>query len=357
MSDPALPTSSESFTRRPRRQVAFVALTGAVVLSLLAASAWLLQNNAVAQMLLGLIVAILTTGASVYATHWYAREQRRDELTRYGLLAFRNLESLAAKMTSSIGADPPDEVTVRGWLLDVDLGRWAWRDLLREVFKLQERLQADADELARKSLVRLASVEKPEDRTTIEAEHRVQLAELAIRAPLPLEVPVEVKCPMCELSVQTRLGQQPGEGAHSVCPNCGTTFPIHRLQDGSVKVGNLTGKAVAEIPCPACGASEIRLLPTSRSVEFVFNCKNCGTHVKVRGPAGDLKVSDEKKYNVTFKCPVCEGQSSAWISPNRSVYFLTKCTECSAPVSIRGTHRSFSATPATANSEQPLSDA
>lgn len=330
-------------SHRRQRLAWFIAASSVSVLSLLAFSAWQLQKNAVAQMLLGVIVSLLTTCASVYATQWYAKEQRKDELTRYGLLAFRNLEALAAKMTASIGLAPPDEATLRAWLLDVDLGRWAWRDLLREVFKLQERLQADADELAHQSLMRLAAAGRPEERNTIEAEQRAKLAELAVRAPLPLLVPVQVQCPMCDHPVQATLSQRPGESAHPVCAYCGTAFPIHRLPDDSVKVGDLSRRAPVEVICPGCSHHEFRLIPQSRSVEFVYECPSCNTHVLVQGTATDFTVADLKRFNTNFNCPACKDISEVWISPTRRVSFIANCTRCDSPIQIEGTLPEFSA--------------
>jgi len=141
----------------PRRVVIIGTIGSAALLLFIIGGPLLLAGNPEAQALLGILVALMTTVASIVATRAYARAQAQDQLTRYGLQAWRNLDALSLKLTKRIGTDGVDTFPLEEWLLDVDQAKLAWRDLLREVFELQHRLESETEEVALRTRVNITA--------------------------------------------------------------------------------------------------------------------------------------------------------------------------------------------------------
>ena len=191
------------------------------------------------QILAGVLTALITTLVSVYATYHSANASQlkasKDELTRYGLLAWRNLDSLQLKVLQELESNSEkNEQALRWWLLDIDQAKLAWQDILKEVFALQERLQAETNELAQEYKEKIGAAKKPGDRLKLEAEKQAHFARLMTSSPLPLRIPGEVLCPNCNNSVAIMIGQNCGDTSTLRCPTCRRMFHAHRAADGSL---------------------------------------------------------------------------------------------------------------------------
>lgn len=168
------------------RMPARVIVGGFVIACALIAGPFLIQGSALALALFGVLVAFLTTLLSVYATHWYSERTHKGDLTRCGLQAWRNLDSLQIKVSQQTRVPGIDERVLAGWLLDIDQAKWAWQDLLREVFELQSRLQAETNEVAAKYKPQIESAVSPAAKSQLNLMRAAELAGLSSRAPLPL---------------------------------------------------------------------------------------------------------------------------------------------------------------------------
>lgn len=321
---------SISRNRLPKRLVgASVAVAVTVVVG-----PFVIRENQLALGLFGLIVTFATTLISVYATKWYAEATARDELTRYGLQAWRNLDSLQIKVSQQINDSEVEDRVLAGWLLDIDQAKWAWQDLLREVFQLQARFEAETSEVASRYRTQIDSAMSPEAKSDLESKQAAELASIASKAPLPLRVPAEVVCPRCQTQVTARLGQSSGDTAWPVCGTCQLRFPIHRQPDGGIRIGEAESKAEVLAKCPGCNENMRLSVPRGRSILFVSTCSHCKTHVQFNGTAESHQLEDLKVTNTEFTCPECGGNYSGWVTPGRPVRFLTSCQLCQRTVQI-----------------------
>lgn len=321
---------SISRSRVPKRLIGASVIVAVAVV----AGPFVIRGNELALGLFGLIVAFATTLISVYATKWYAEASARDELTRYGLQAWRNLDSLQVKVSQQINDSEVEDRVLAGWLLDIDQAKWAWQDLLREVFKLQARFETETSEVASRYKAQIHSAMSPEAKSELESKQAAELATIASKAPLPLRVPAEVVCPRCKAQVTARLGQSSGDTAWPVCGTCQLRFPIHRQPDGGIRIGEAESKAEVLAKCPRC-TGDLRLwIPKGRSILFISICPHCKTHVQFNGTAESHQLEDLKVTNTEFTCPECGGEYSGWVSPGRPVRFLTSCEVCHKPVQV-----------------------
>lgn len=316
-----------------------VGITVAVV-----AAPFLIDNNAPAQALLGLLVTFITTLVSIVATKKQSAQDSQDELTRYGLQAWRNLDGLAIKVSTQIPGSKSDAQVLEQWLLDIDQAKWAWRDLLREVFDLQKRLELETEEVAAKYKREKSQTQDPAKLESIEVEQRLELAKLAAKAPLPMKVPVELPCPTCGERVNAQLGEFPGATAHANCPSCGARFPVHRESDGSAFIGGQRNTVPIEFPCPKCNISSSAYAPNDGATEFVQICPGCQTHIGVSGTAKAFTTSDLGALNAQMTCPHCNAKSNIWITPGRNVRFIANCQSCGSAAQIEGTSTDFQVT-------------
>jgi len=209
-------------------------LVGAIFLLVaIVGGPFLIQGNALAQGLYGLITTAIATGIGVWASWNYSRSSDKERLTRYGLLAWRGLNSLQVKVTEQLGAQSIPEPTLHAWIMDIDGAKWAWQDLLRELFQLQDRLQGETDEVVQKYKEAIAASSSMEERSNLETRQVAELAQLAARAPLPIKLSEEVVCPKCETRMMARVGSASGDSGWPVCPNCQTRLAVFRQSDGT----------------------------------------------------------------------------------------------------------------------------
>ena len=330
-------------TRTDGPTFAAVGLLATIIVLIVLAAPFLIKENATAQSLFGLLVAIVTTLLSIYATRHFSKRQTQDELTRYGLQAWRNLDGLAIKLSKRIESSDQSDPQLEQWLLDVDQAKWAWRDLLREIFDLQKRLELETEEVAAKFKLDIGKESDPVVREQLEAEQKLALAKLSARAPLPLRVPVKVQCPTCQADVIVSLGEAAGDTAHTACAKCMSRFPVHRQIDGSTTVGGQAERVKASVSCPSCKGTIMLPVPWGEEVEFVRACPHCQAHFRFAGTARAHKLEDLGKVNAKATCPTCKADNELWLSPDHSVRFLVSCRECRNRIQIEGNRESFTA--------------
>ncbi len=250
--------------------------SGTLILVLVIGTPFLPSSSS--QILAGVLTAVITTFVSVFATYHSSRSSAartaKEELTRYGLLAWRNLDSLQLKVTQQLQSNGSvNRDTLQEWLLDIDQAKWAWQDILRQVFVLQQRLQVETLELAQDFKKRIQSA-VPADRPELEAQREVKLAKLASSAPLPLRIPAEVTCPNCSLPVSISIGQNLGDTVTTRCTNCRRMFHAHRRGDGALftKKFGAAGTLSSAVEMPSSKASLLpdRLGAAVAAVQGVF---------------------------------------------------------------------------------------
>lgn len=325
-----------------------IIVLGLLIVLLFAAAPFLLTNNPVAQLFFSLILAIITTLVSIYATRHYSMTQVREDLTRYGLQAWRSLDSLQVKISQHLGSNTISEATLQAWILDVDGAKWAWRDLLRQIFEVQDRLQAESEEVVQRFKKLISDSPTDEERSRLEAKQAAELAALKSQAPLALKLPEEITCPMCSTILTARVGPNIGDSDWLTCPKpgCGAKFPVFRKADGTVQGSDRPIIATAVNPCPKCGA-ELRIpFYEDREISFLTTCASCHTHLQFTGTPAAQKLTDLGVENATYMCPFCETQSSCWIAPGRRVSFKRECSVCHKEVRISGTQSKFDVRPA-----------
>lgn len=322
-----------------------------LILIAIGGAPFLLKDNQVAQILFNLLVTVFATAVGIYVSIYLAGEAKQDELTRYGLQAWRNLDSLSIKVSQRISPkinnnlgdnqDAEEQVRLAGWLLDIDQAKLAWQDLLKEVFILQERMQRETEELAHKYKEEIRVAQTPEDKSKLELQKRLEIEERIEKAPLPLRIPEEVKCPECGGKVTGLLGQRPNDTAWLKCPDCTTRFPIHRLDSGAIKFGEIPDKVTITIICPECNFPHTVQVPRKNSVTFQCLCVNCATHYVFKGNATIHALENLGKINGSYKCPYCSENNEIWVSPTKVVKFKHDCPKCKKASVIIGTAASF----------------
>jgi hypothetical protein len=321
-----------------------------LILAEIGGAPFLLKDNQVAQILFNLLVTVVATAAGIYVSIRLAGGAKEDELTRYGLQAWRNLDSLSIKVSQRLSwrgdagdnLSPGEQARLNGWLLDIDQAKLAWQDLLKELFILQERMQRETEELAHKYKEQIRAAQTPEDKSKLELRQRREIEERIEKAPLPLRIPEEAKCPECGWKVAGLLGQRPNDTAWLKCPECTTRFPIHRLDSGAIKYGEMPDKIDISVNCPGCKQAISIRAPKKRPTTFQDSCPHCSTHYEYKGNAKNYVLQNLGKYNSSYQCPYCSESSNLWVSPVRSVTFKQNCPKCSKASVITGMASSFS---------------
>ncbi len=318
-----------------------------VILILASAIPGVLGDNTAAQVLFSILLALVTTLISVFATVRYAKRQSQDELTRYGLQAFRNLENLAVKVSIAQQTAGPDEAMLTSMQLDIDQAKRAWQDLLREVFLLQDRLQRESLEIAQEYKTRIANTSSLEEKSQLRREQDTKLAQIAAKTPLAVTVDETVACRSCGKPVVASLGTSGGHSARPVCGNCDQRFFIHRQADGSIAYGGdhlgdprePRERVILACPSDDCESTEeeFEASPT-KSVAFLQSCKKCGTHIQFTGTAQNPVVADLGHANASFECPYCDETNATWVDPGAKREFIDRCSACSRTVQLRGTN-------------------
>lgn len=318
-----------------------VVVFAVLLLALFGAGPFFLGSNVLAQLFFNVIMAIATTVVSIYATRHYAANQARAELIRYGLQAWRALNSLQVKVSQHLTSEKIPTTTLHAWIMDIDGAKWAWQDLLREVFTLQDRLQVETDEVVERYKSAIASTGSAEERSNLETKQAAELAMLAAKAPLPIKLPEEVACPKCATKMTARVGAAPGDSGWPICPNCKTRFPVFRKADGSVQLSDRQSTGTVTNPCPKCQTPISFVLYEEGEVSFLATCPDCHTHIQFVGSPEKQKLEDLDVENAEFECPHCGSSTKCWIAPGRKVSFATECTTCHKYVRVTGNRENF----------------
>ncbi|KAB2888131.1 MAG: hypothetical protein F9K32_17565 [Desulfobulbaceae bacterium] len=313
----------------------WLALIAAVIFIGSAASPFVFSNNPQATAVFSVLLTFITTTASILATKYYAKMDYQNTLTRYGLQAWRNLDSLAIKVEKAINRDTIESFQLEEWLLDIDRAKLGWRDLLQELFALQERLEKESSEIAVRYQEQLKSASTPEEVNKIQKEREDALAEKSAKAPLPLRLPVSVPCPECGTEQTGLLGTNSADTGWILCVKCNVKFAVHRAIDGSVRVGGtLKGpKKDTPLTCPDCNYENSI---DAKKTAGIILCDTCNTHILYSGSKGKFKVESLGVTNSEISCPYCNEKQQIWINPTREVAFLTSCKKCNLPVQISG---------------------
>lgn len=266
-------------------------LAGVVVAVLVIAGPFITKNNTVAASLYGLITAALATGVGIWASWKYSQNSDKDRLTRYGLQSFRNVEGLSVKVSQKIQSGSADVETLQSWLLDIDQAKWSWKDLLRDLFELQERLKLEQEEVAQKFQRKIDSATDPSERKRLEEESRLEIAKIGAKSPLPISSYESVNCPNCGQRVSVQLNGEVGASAWPTCESCGALFPIHRRADSEILVNEDGMKLPVAKDCPSCSNRIILKVPSVKSVEFRGKCNQCHESFQCEGNAQKLVLS------------------------------------------------------------------
>ncbi len=319
-------------------------LISALIIIIGSASApFIFSNNPQATAVFGILLTFITTLLSVLATKYYAKIDYQNTLTRYGLQAWRNLDSLAIKVEKSINRDIVEGFQLEEWLLDIDRAKLGWRDLLQELFALQERLERESSEISIKYQEQLDAASTPEEVTKIQKEREEALAEKSAKAPLPLRLPVTITCPKCQNEQSGLLGSNPNDTAWILCNECGVKYAIHRLLDGSVRIGGTfkkITKKIIRICCPDCSCENFI---DNKKPAGIIICDECNTHILYSGTEDKVKIENLGVSNATICCPYCKNDQEIWVNPTREVEFLTSCKSCNQPIQVSGKKDNISA--------------
>ena len=149
-------------------------------------------DNNLAQALFGIITTAISTFVGVWASWNYSKNSDKERLTRYGLLAWRHINALSVKVEMQIQQGSVINETLKSWLLDIDDAKLAWKDLLRDVFELQERLMREKDEVVIEYKTKYKSIVDEEALDKLDTEIKHEFARIQNLAPLPIPVEKEL---------------------------------------------------------------------------------------------------------------------------------------------------------------------
>lgn len=150
------------------------------------AAPFLIAGNSEAQALFGIITTVISTSVGVWASWNYSKNSDQERLTRYGLLAWRSIDALSVKVSQQIQYGSAKKETLESWLLDVDNAKWAWMDLLHDVFKVQERLKLESVEVALEYKKKINATPDGQQRDELYSELMLAMTRIQSRAPLPI---------------------------------------------------------------------------------------------------------------------------------------------------------------------------
>jgi transcription elongation factor Elf1 len=266
-------------------------VAGGVVTLLVIAGPFITKDNTVAASLYGLITASLATGVGIWASWKYSQNSDKDRLTRYGLQAFRHVEGLSVKVSQKIQSGSADIETLQSWLIDIDQAKLSWKDLLRDLFELQERLKLQQEEVAQKFQKRIDSATDPSERKRLEEESRLEIAKIGAKSPLPIASNETVNCPNCGQKVSVQLNGEVGASAWPTCESCEALFPIHRRADSVILVNEDGMKLPVTRNCPYCNGPNKLKVQSEKTVHFRSKCNQCHESFQCDGSSRDLVLS------------------------------------------------------------------
>ncbi len=255
------------------------------------AGPFLIAENNIAQALFGIITTVISTSIGVWASWNYSKNSDKERLTRYGLLAWRNIDALSVKVRQQIQNGNAKEDTLHSWLLDIDEAKWAWRDLLREVFELQERLTLEREEVTLEYKKKIGEATNDKEREKLESERKLAVAKIVNQAPLPITEEEDVLCPNCSAKVLVNLSSNPGSTSWPECNSCGAIFPVHRKSEGEVSVNHEGLKLAVAKECPHCQAKLAWKIPVGKPVHFLYVCNSCRSSIQCDGNAASFTVT------------------------------------------------------------------
>lgn len=252
---------------------------------------FIIGNNSLAQALFGIITTAISTSIGVWASWNYSKNSDKERMTRYGLLAWRNIDGLSVKVRQQLQIGTPIDDTLESWLLDIDSAKLAWRDLLQDAFELQERLLVERDEVAVQFKQKIAAADDVAEKQKLEGEMRVAMAKIENKAPLPLTAQEETACINCAADVRFPLGTQSNASYWPICGSCNATFPVHRQSNGAILANPTALKLSVSKPCPSCSTRiNWRVSPT-KPVHFLFTCFRCSAVLQCDGTSSQFEVA------------------------------------------------------------------
>ena len=272
-----------------------IILAPVLILALIIIAPLLIPNNYAAQALFGIITTAVSTSVGVWASWKYSKNTDKERLTRYGLLAWRNIDALSVKVRQQILHGSARAETLESWLLDIDGAKWAWKDLLREVFELQERLTLEKEEVALEYKTRMSTAGSDSEREKIFGEFKLKLARIRQKAPLPIREEETLSCPRCGNNVTVSLGSEPGSTTWPECAGCGAIFPVHRKNEGEVSINADALKLPVSKNCPYCNELQSWKVQVYKPVHFLYYCTNCENPIQCDGVADDFQVSKKEE--------------------------------------------------------------
>tara|TARA_E500000318_G_C3554438_1_gene210422 strand:+ start:185 stop:1012 length:828 start_codon:yes stop_codon:yes gene_type:complete len=264
---------------------------GIIVLILVVLGPFVASENHLAQSLYGVIVTCVATGLGIWASKIFGSRTDKEHLTRYGLSAWRNLDSLSVKIRQRLNSEIDSSEVIEAWLLDVDQAKLAWKDLLHEVFDLQKRLEAESEEVALKYKEQMERAESDKEKHDLERKKRAELTKINSKAPLPIKKYEVCACPSCGASIEFKLGDEKNSTAWPICKECGATFPVHRQSEDDFVVNENAMKVPVRRTCADCGYEMIFSIPTTRNISFSHSCPSCQSGLKCSGRATSFEVS------------------------------------------------------------------
>lgn len=161
--------------------IALFTIVGGVV-----AAPFLISDNSPAQALFGIITTAISTFVGVWASWNYSKNSDKERLTRYGLLAWRNIDALSVKVRQQIQYGSANSETLESWMLDVDIAKLAWMDLLHDVFEVQGRLKLESEEVSLEYKKKINAAADGRVKEELFGELMLAKTRIQSRAPLPI---------------------------------------------------------------------------------------------------------------------------------------------------------------------------
>ncbi len=102
-------------------------LTGLAIFVFVLLGPFMFSGNSAAQALYGTLITAVSTTIGIFASWHFSKNADKDtknaekeRLTRYGLLAWRNVDALSVKVRQQIQRSSAGRETLESWLLDID---------------------------------------------------------------------------------------------------------------------------------------------------------------------------------------------------------------------------------------------
>lgn len=275
------------------------------------------------------VASFITFFASIFlsfvVTRHYAQVTAREELGQLAeaagsriFLLSRQMQQLATELRD---VEPNDEIA---------------KAVGNAIAAQIDRLAAQAD-LSVEDLERMANVDLPLPAMRDEAQTRVEATTRIER----------ISCPHCSANADIAISTAGGASRHGRCAECGRGFVVHRIPDGSLKVGH-TEYFRIECPNPDC-RNEIGMRPKEREWGIIIrNCFECFARVQydlderavdsfaVEEPerVAPSDVEDAGEGQRSVPCPSCAYTLSLRGYVNSRGQEVMSCTRCTRLVLV-----------------------